>query len=179
MRKTSIALTLVAVVALVACGKKPGPYPPAPEVPKAPPLAPEPPDVAPQEDEYTRIKAMSSDEIDRLGLLQEIHFDFDRYDIIESERPILEKNAQTLKKLDFLVVLIEGHCDERGTVEYNIALGERRARATYDYLLSLGVSTARLKTVSYGKEVPLCSASTEECWARNRRAHFKVTGKTN
>jgi peptidoglycan-associated lipoprotein len=179
MRKTAIALTLVAVVALVACGKKPAPAPPAPVAPEAPPLAPPAPDVAAQEDEYTRIKAMSSDEIDRLGLLQEIHFDFDRYDIRESERPILEKNAQTLKKLDFLVVKIEGHCDERGTVEYNIALGERRARAAYDYLVSLGVSAARMKTVSYGKEVPLCTASTDECWERNRRAHFKVTGKTN
>ncbi|MBN2371688.1 MAG: peptidoglycan-associated lipoprotein Pal [Vicinamibacteria bacterium] len=178
MRKTSIALTLVAIVALAACGKKPEPYPPAPVVPEAPPLAPEP-DVVAQEDEYTRIKAMSSDEIDRLGLLQAVHFDFDRYDIRESERSILEKNAQTLKKLDFLVVKVEGHCDERGTVEYNIALGERRARAAHDYLVSLGVSAARLRTVSFGKEVPLCADSTEDCWARNRRAHFKVTGKAN
>ncbi len=73
---------------------------------------------------------------------------------------------------------MEGHCDERGTVEYNLALGERRARAAYDYLVSLGVPADRLKTVSYGKEVPVCTESTEDCWARNRRARFTVTGKT-
>jgi len=74
-------------------------------------------------------------------------------------------------------VTIEGHADERGTVEYNLALGERRAKAAYDYLVSLGVAADRLKTVSYGKEVPLCQQSTEDCWARNRRDHFAVTGK--
>ena len=72
---------------------------------------------------------------------------------------------------------IEGHCDERGTVEYNLALGERRARAASDYLVALGVPTDRLKTVSYGKEVPVCQQSNEECWSRNRRDHFAVTGK--
>jgi peptidoglycan-associated lipoprotein len=73
---------------------------------------------------------------------------------------------------------VEGHCDERGSVEYNLALGERRAKAAYDYLSSLGVASDRMKTVSYGKEVPLCQEATEECWARNRRDHFAVTGKT-
>ena len=91
---------------------------------------------------------------------------------------MLTKNAEALKKFDFLRVTIEGHCDERGTVEYNLALGERRARAAYDYLVSLGVAADRLKTVSYGKEVPVCQQSNEDCWARNRRAHFAVTGKT-
>jgi peptidoglycan-associated lipoprotein len=96
----------------------------------------------------------------------------------ESDRPILNRNAEVLKKYDFLVVTVEGHCDSRGTVEYNLALGERRAKTPYDYLVSLGVPAARLKTVSYGKEVPLCTEQTEDCWARNRRAHFAVTGKT-
>ena len=73
---------------------------------------------------------------------------------------------------------MEGHCDERGTVEYNLALGERRAKAAYDYLVSLGVAAGHMKTVSYGKEVPVCTQATEECWQRNRRAHFTVTGKT-
>ena len=75
-----------------------------------------------------------------------------------------------LKKYDFLRVTVEGHCDERGTVEYNLALGERRAKAAFDYLVSLGVPADRLKTVSYGKEVPVCSESTEACWQKNRRA---------
>jgi peptidoglycan-associated lipoprotein len=134
--------------------------------------------VVPQQSEYDRIKAMSTDEIEKLGLLAEIHFDFDRSDIREGDRQILAKNAEVLKKFDFLKLSVEGHCDERGSVEYNLALGERRAKAAYDYLASLGVAADRMKTVSYGKEVPLCQQSTEECWARNRRAHFTVSGKT-
>jgi peptidoglycan-associated lipoprotein len=144
-----------------------------------PPPAPPPPapPTAPQVDEYARIKAMSSDEIDRLGLLAEIHFDFDRADIREADRPVLSKNADVLKKFDFLLITVEGHCDERGTVEYNLALGERRSKAAYDYLVSLGVPANRLKTVSYGKEIQLCQEATEDCWFRNRRAKFTVSGK--
>ena len=109
---------------------------------------------------------------------QTVYFDFDKSDIRESERPALAKNAETLKKFDFLKVTIEGHCDERGTIEYNLALGERRARAAYDYLVSLGVPAERLRTVSYGKEVPVCMESNETCWQKNRRAHFTISGKT-
>jgi len=132
----------------------------------------------PQEDEYARLKGMSSVEIDQMGLLADVHFEFDRYDIREGDRRILTANAEALKKYDFLVVTVEGHCDSRGTVEYNLSLGERRAQAAFDYLAALGVPTDRIKTVSYGKEVPLCREETEDCWARNRRAHFAVTGKT-
>ena len=121
---------------------------------------------------------MASDEIDRMGLLQEVYFDYDKADIRESDRANLSKNAETLKKFDFLKVTIEGHCDERGTVDYNLALGERRARAAYDYLISLGVPADRLRTVSYGKEIPVCTESVEDCWQRNRRAKFTVSGKT-
>lgn len=130
-----------------------------------------------QVSEYDRLKAMSVDELERAGLLQEIHFEFDKSDIRDGDKAILAKNADNLKKFDFVRITVEGHCDERGTVEYNLALGERRAKAAYDYLVSLGVAADRLKTVSYGKEVPLCRESSEDCWARNRRAHFTVTGK--
>jgi peptidoglycan-associated lipoprotein len=136
-----------------------------------------PPEVRAQEDEYARIKSLSAEQIDQMGLLAEIHFDFDRSDLRDSDRRILEKNAEVLKRFDFLLVSIGGHCDERGTVEYNLALGERRARTAFDQLVAFGVPPARLKTVSYGKEQPLCRDSTEECWARNRRAHFSVVGK--
>jgi peptidoglycan-associated lipoprotein len=121
---------------------------------------------------------MDADEIDRMNLLGLIYFEFDRADIREGDKAVLAKNAEVLKKFDFLRVTVEGHCDERGTVEYNLALGERRAKATYDYLVSLGVPADRLKTVSYGKEVPLCNESNETCWAQNRRAKSAVTGKT-
>ena len=182
MNKTALVLALACATALVGCGKKAPPAPPpgpAPAAPATPPPAPPParPEVAPQVDDYGRIKAMSTDEIDRLGLLAEVHFDFDRFDIREADRPVLTKNAEVLKKFDFLRVTVEGHCDERGTVEYNLALGEKRAKAAFDYLVSLGVPADHLKTVSYGKEIQVCQDNREECWFRNRRAKPTVSGK--
>jgi peptidoglycan-associated lipoprotein len=182
MRQSAVVVALVAAVALVGCGKKtppPAPAPP-PAAPAMPPPAPPPPPApaAPAQSDYDRIKGMSADEIDRMGLLADIHFDYDKADIRESERAILTKNADALKKFDFLRITVEGHCDDRGTVEYNLALGERRSKAALDYLVSLGVPADRMKSVSYGKEVPLCQDKSEECWARNRRAKFTVTGKT-
>jgi peptidoglycan-associated lipoprotein len=108
-----------------------------------------------------------------------IYFDFDRSDLRPEAREVLNQKAEMLRRYPDIRVRIEGHCDERGTVEYNLALGERRARTAYDYLASLGVPGDRMKTVSYGKEIPVCGESTEECWARNRRDHFAVTGKVS
>jgi peptidoglycan-associated lipoprotein len=183
MRMRNPLLTVfVASYALAAChGKTPPPKAPAPPVaPSPPPPAPPPPAAraaAPQLDEYSRIKALDIDSINRLGLLQDIHFDFDKADMRDGDRTVLTRNAEQLRKFDFLSVSMEGHCDERGTVEYNLALGERRARAARDYLVSLGVPAERLKTVSYGKENPLCQDHSEDCWSRNRRGHLTVTGK--
>jgi peptidoglycan-associated lipoprotein len=172
-------MAVVAALAL-SCKKEPPPQPPAPlpAVPATPPPAPPLPEQVTQVDEYERLRQMSADEIDRLGLLTDIHFDYDKFDLREGDRQLLSKNAETLKRFDFIKITIEGHCDERGSVEYNLALGERRAKAAFDYLASLGVEAGRMKTVSYGKEVPLCQESNEDCWARNRRDHFAVTGKT-
>ena len=103
--------------------------------------------------------------------LNDIYFDFDKYDIRPGDAKILDSNATWLKANDNLV-LIEGHCDERGTNEYNLALGERRAKATMNYLVSQGVQAARITIISYGEERPLCTEHNEACWARNRRAHF-------
>ena len=177
-----LAVGSLLVLTFAACGKKAAPPvpPPPPVAPATPPPAPPPPSPpAPAPlNEYDRLKAMSADEIDRMGLLADVHFDFDKADIRESERAVLNKNAEVLKKFDFLKITLEGHCDERGTVEYNLALGERRAKAAFDYLVSLGVAADRLKSVSYGKEIQVCSERTEDCWARNRRAKSTVTGKT-
>lgn len=103
--------------------------------------------------------------------LKDINFDFDKYDIRPGDAKILDGNATWLKSNNVLV-LIEGHCDERGTNEYNLALGERRAKATMNYLVSQGVQANRITIISYGEERPLCTEKTEACWARNRRAHF-------
>jgi peptidoglycan-associated lipoprotein len=178
MSRSRLLVIVGIAAALAACGKKTVHTPPAPVAPVAPPPAPAPAERARPApvDEYERLKGMSAQEIDGLDLFGEIHFDFDRSDLREEDRALLEKNAEILRKFDFLSVTVEGHCDARGTVEYNLALGERRAKVTRDYLVSLGVPVPRLRSASYGKEAPLCRDSNEDCWARNRRAHFAVTG---
>jgi peptidoglycan-associated lipoprotein len=103
--------------------------------------------------------------------LKDIYFDFDKYDIRPGDAKILDTNATWLKGNNNLV-LIEGHCDERGTNEYNLALGERRAKATMNYLVSQGVQAGRITIISYGEERPICTEHNEACWAKNRRAHF-------
>jgi peptidoglycan-associated lipoprotein len=135
------------------------------------------PSSARPDDEYGRIRGADLDTINRMGLLIDVHFEFNRADIRDVDRSILTRDAEILRKFDFLRVTVEGHCDERGTVEYNLALGERRAAATRDYLVSLGVAADRLRTASYGKEAPACYEHGEDCWARNRRAHLTVSGK--
>lgn len=110
-------------------------------------------------------------------LLKDVHFDFDKYDIRPEEGPVLKENAALLMKSPAVKIQIEGHCDERGTAEYNLALGERRANSTKNYLVSLGVPPGRLSTISYGKEVPLDPGHNEEAWAKNRRAHFVILSK--
>ena len=106
------------------------------------------------------------------GVFEDIYFDFDKYDIRPDAKPILESLSDWLIKNKPSKLLIEGHCDERGTSEYNLALGDRRAKATKDYLVALGVSSGRIETISYGKEKPICTEATEECWQKNRRSHF-------
>jgi peptidoglycan-associated lipoprotein len=123
------------------------------------------------------IHGRTLDEINADSPLQDVPFDFDSAELIPAARPILDRTAEWLRFYPTVALLVEGHCDERGTVEYNLALGERRATATYNYLLSLGVPASRLKTISYGKEFPLDPGHTEDAWARNRRAHFEVTSK--
>jgi len=106
--------------------------------------------------------------------LKDIHFAFDRSEILAAEADILNANAAWLTTNGRALVMIEGHCDERGTNEYNLALGQRRASAARDYLVSKGIEARRISTISYGKERPLCTEQAESCWARNRRAHFLI-----
>ena len=115
---------------------------------------------------------------DRIGQLQDAYFDYDKSDIRDDARAALTKDADALKAMlqEFAsaTITIEGHCDERGSAEYNLGLGDRRSTAARDFLVQLGVPADRLKTISYGKERPVCTESNEECWQRNRRAHFSA-----
>jgi len=111
------------------------------------------------------------------SLLKDIHFDFDKYDIRPSDGAILKQNEALLRKYPNVKIQVEGHCDERGTVEYNLALGERRANSAKSYLTSLGIPGNRISTISYGKEKPLDPGHNEEAWAKNRRAHFVILSK--
>src|SRR5947209_7326248 len=108
--------------------------------------------------------------------VQDVHFDYDKSEIGPEQQSILQADATALKTIFSMdasfVVTIEGHCDERGSAEYNIGLGDRRSAATRDALVNMGISGDKLKTISYGKERPVCTDATEDCYARNRRAHF-------
>ncbi len=110
--------------------------------------------------------------------VQDVHFDYDKSDIRAEDQPILQSDANALKTIFSMdpnfIVTVEGHCDERGSAEYNLGLGDRRASATKDALVALGVPGDKLRTISYGKERPLCTDATEDCYARNRRAHFSA-----
>lgn len=109
--------------------------------------------------------------------LPDIHFDFDRYDVRADVGKVLDKGARWLQAHPSYLVLIEGHADERGTNEYNMALGDRRAKASMNYLVSHGVQANRITVISYGEERGVCSEHTEACWAKNRRAHFAVKSR--
>lgn len=123
------------------------------------------------------IQRRTLEELNRMGYLNRIHFDFDKYFIRENMKPILEQNARWLLKYPTVVVTIDGHCDERGTEEYNMALGEKRAESAKKYMLNLGVPGERMKTVSYGKIRPLVKGVDEESHFKNRRDEFTIIKK--
>jgi peptidoglycan-associated lipoprotein len=111
------------------------------------------------------------------GPLQDIYFDYDAFDLSQEARAILQRNASWITRNRETKVEVEGHCDERGTVEYNLALGAKRARSVRDYLVTLGVPTGQLSTISYGEELPACRDASESCWQQNRRAHFQLVSR--
>ena len=104
-------------------------------------------------------------------------FDYDQYNIRDDARAVLTRDADWMKRWTSTKVTVEGHCDSRGTAEYNLALGERRAGAVKDYLVSLGIAADRITAVSKGKEQPVCTEENESCWAQNRRGHFIIVAK--
>jgi peptidoglycan-associated lipoprotein len=185
-----VVLAALVVVGFAACGKKVPPVarpvaPPPPPVessqPAKPPAPPEPvkePELAPpapvKED---TMSSRSLDDLNKDSPLKPVYFNYDSADVSAESQKVLDGNAEVLKKYPTWVVTIEGHCDERGTAEYNLALGERRAVAARTYLVSLGIAADRVKTVSYGKEFPFDPGHDEAAWQKNRRDHFVITSK--
>ena len=183
-----LSLTMVTAMILACGGKKPpvtrtmpppppppatsGTHPPAPPEPVAEPTVVPPEPVA--ED---KISSASLDDLNRNSPLKPAYFDYDSAEIGKDAQTALDEDAATLKKYPSWTITIEGHCDERGTPEYNLALGERRAVAARAYLVSVGIPADRLRTVSYGKEFPFDPGHDEAAWAKNRRAHFVITAK--
>ena len=111
------------------------------------------------------------------GVLRDLYFGYDAYDLSPTERATLQANANWLQSNPQAKVEIEGHCDDRGTVEYNLALGAKRARSVQDYLISLGIQSERLSTISYGEELPLCREEADQCWQQNRRVHSLIINR--
>jgi peptidoglycan-associated lipoprotein len=152
----------------------PAPPPPVAAPPAPPPAAEPAPPPPPPPAVAQPAPPPSPREFARSSELRDIHFDFDKYAVRPDAAKILEANARWLREHPNMLVLVEGHCDERGTSEYNLVLGERRARAAIDFLIARGVAANRFTHISYGEERPSCTDRTEACWARNRRAAFLV-----
>ena len=192
MRTMRIVLGVASLALAASCAKKPAtvprPMPPpgvtsgtemgttlAPPTPD-PPLS-EPPLVTPTVVPEGAIGSKDLDELNRQSPFAPVYFALDSFEVSTEGRAILEASAQVLRKQPAWQITIEGHCDERGTAEYNLSLGERRAVAAKTYLMSLGVAAERLRTVSYGKEFPFDPGHDEGAWTKNRRAHFVITAK--
>jgi peptidoglycan-associated lipoprotein len=184
-----IVLVLLLTMVVAACNKnKPPvarPMPPPVTDPNAgaPPPPPEPPKpvsepvIVPPMPAEDAIGSKSLDDLNRDSPLRPLFFELDSSDVSADGQQVLQANAAVLKKYPGMQVTIEGHCDERGTAEYNLALGERRALSAKNYLVSLGIPADRVKTVSYGKEFPFDAGHDDAAWKQNRRAHFVITAK--
>jgi peptidoglycan-associated lipoprotein len=168
MTKISTGLKVAAIafaLVLAGCESKPAT---APEAAPAAPMAAPTSSIVPGSAEDLRVNVGDT-----------VHFDYNKYSVLDTDKATLQRQASWLAKYPSMRVTIEGNCDERGTREYNLALGARRANAVKEYLVSLGVSAGRVDTISYGKERPVCSESTESCWAENRRGVTAIAAGPN
>jgi peptidoglycan-associated lipoprotein len=188
VRQLISVLALSTVLAVAGCAKKapqvaPAPQPAPPPAAPAPPPPPPPPPApapAPAPRPLTEEEVFARKSVDQLNAekpLDDVFFDLDESTVRDDARPALQKNADWLKKYGSVQVTVEGHADSRGSAEYNLGLGSRRATSVRDYLVNLGVPVARLQVVSKGKEQPFCHEEAESCWSQNRRGHFVITGK--
>ena len=180
---STIALCAALAVAVAGCHKKvpaaapappPPPPPAAPRTPPPPPPPP-PPAAAPAPRPLSEEEIFARKSVDQLNAekpMDDVFFDLDKSEVREDAKPLLQRDADYLKKWGSIQVTLEGHCDSRGSAEYNLGLGNRRATALKDYLVNLGVPASRVTVVSKGKEQPLCTEENEGCWQQNRRGHF-------
>jgi len=183
-----VALGVVLTLAVSGCHKNvpqvaaapPVPPPAAPPAPPPPAPPPAPPRAVPAPAALTEEEIFQRKTLDQLNAerpLSDVFFDYDMSEIRADARGPLQMNADWMKKWTGTQIMLEGHSDSRGTSEYNLALGSRRANTIRDYMVSLGVPTTRITVVSKGKEAPVCSDENEACWQQNRRGHFVITGK--
>lgn len=186
--KTLALVTVIVALTVSACAKKQPPVarpmpPPATSggttggTPTPPEPVSEPVPVPPEPLAEDTVGSRSLDDLNRDSPLRPAFYALDSSEIAGEALQVLQQNAQVMKKYPTWQITIEGHCDERGTAEYNLGLGERRAIAARDYLVSLGIGADRLRTVSYGKEFPFDPGHDENAWSKNRRAHFVITAK--
>jgi peptidoglycan-associated lipoprotein len=190
IRALTVLLATGGLALAAACGGNPPPAQPAPPPPPPPaqvveqppppppPTPPQPPPPTPAPPTEEEIFArMSLEALNQQGNLGDVFFEYDQADLSATARATLDTNATWLRRWTSTRISVEGHADSRGTNEYNLALGERRAAAIKDYLASLGIADARVAIVSKGEEEPVCPDDVESCWSRNRRGHFIITAK--
>lgn len=171
MKKISVLLLFamaLPIIALIGCGGEPPPPPPPPPVETIDTTTPEPPPPPPPPPPKPKLTEAQ---------LKTVYFDFDKFNLRSDAKAMLDANYALLNEFPDAIIKIEGHCDERGTVEYNIALGDKRANAAKDYLVGLGLAPNRVSTISYGEERPAVMGDNEAAWAKNRRCEFKIVSQ--
>jgi len=185
MRVASFIVVVIVALTLgsAGCAKKPPETVPTAPTPAPVEAPPPPPPPAPVEPPAAPVDPLGGD-IDSVnryvrehGLIGDVYYDYDRSELRDEARARLQSNGEFIKAHPQFLFTLEGHCDERGTVEYNVALGDRRASSAKGYLSTLGVAEGTMTAVSYGKERPVCTESNEGCWKQNRRTHFVITGR--
>ena len=168
--------SVLVCIVVSACAKQPPPRPTAPPLSRSG-SGFEEGDISGLSDPGGRVETNLTDGPQSGGVLQDLYFDYDAYDLSPTEQATLQANANWLQSNPQAKIEIEGHCDDRGTVEYNLALGAKRSQSVRDYLIPLGIQSERLATISYGEELPLCHEKAAQCWKQNRRVHFLVISR--
>jgi peptidoglycan-associated lipoprotein len=178
VRRSPFVVLLGGLFVLASCSKKPPTTAAHAQANPAPSVSPAPARSTPAP-VATRDDVLSEDlaTLNRHGYLKDVYFDFDNSSLRDDARTSLAADAKWLERYPSVRILIEGHCDDRGTEAYNLSLGDRRANAAREYLSSLGVNGSRVQVVSYGKERPFCDQDSDSCWQENRRDHVVVTAK--